>query len=72
MSSVSGANRDPIDYGDVREFLDEQDWPVMSSEVAEEFEITQQAAYNRLTRMVERGEVERKKVNQTVIWRLVD
>jgi len=67
-AGASGARA--LTYADIREFMGASDWPVVSSEVAEEFGITQQAAYKRLKTMCDREEVERKKFNQTVLWRL--
>jgi predicted ArsR family transcriptional regulator len=45
-------------------------WPVISTEVAEAFGVTQQAAYQRLVSLSESGRVEREKKNRrTVLWR---
>lgn len=59
-----------LSYEDVVQFLATQDWPVTSVQVADEFGISQQAAYYRLDKLQERGDVERRKYNQTVLWRL--
>jgi len=45
-------------------------WPVISTEVADAFGVTQQAAYQRLVSLSESGRVERQKKNRTtVLWR---
>jgi len=50
--------------------LNETAWPRLSTEIAECHGITQQAAHRRLQKLVERGEIERRKINQTVLWRV--
>jgi predicted ArsR family transcriptional regulator len=51
-------------------YLRSQSWPVISTEVADAFDVTQQAAYQRLVSLRERGRVEREKKNpMTVLWR---
>lgn len=61
-----------LTYEKVMGFLRSSNWPVTSTEVAEQFDISQQAAYYRLQKLTERGCVERKKSSQTVLWRPVD
>lgn len=43
--------------------------PVSASEVAEEFDISNRAALNKLEKLQERGEIERKNVgSRAVVW----
>lgn len=50
-------------------FRESEDPVLTSVELAEQFDITQQAAYNRLSNLVGSGEIERKKVGgKAVVW----
>jgi len=44
-------------------------WPLGSTEVAEAVGVSQQAAYQRLRRLAENGEIERKTSGGTTLWR---
>ena len=55
---------------EIKRTLAATDWPCLSTEIADEHGISQQAAHRRLQQLVEDGEVERRKINQTVLWRL--
>lgn len=60
-----------ITYEKVIELLHKSEWPMATTEVAEAFGITQQSAHYRLTRLHERGEIERKKAGgNAVLWRV--
>jgi Mn-dependent DtxR family transcriptional regulator len=69
MSSVPEGTADEISYEKILEWMAGREWPVTSVQVGERFGISQQAAYYRLRRLRERGEVERKKYGNTVMWR---
>lgn len=50
--------------------LQEDSWPLGSTEVADAVGVSQQAAYKRLRRMADEGRVERKTTGGTTLWRL--
>lgn len=70
-STDGGTGKDSdLTYDHILSYLEEQEWPITSPKLAGEFCITQQAAYYRLKKLYDRGEVERIKIGQTVLWRL--
>lgn len=72
MPRIPDGDGSDLTYEEVLEFMKSSDWPVTSTEIAAHFDITQQAAYYRLDTLRERGDVESKKANRTVMWRPVD
>jgi Mn-dependent DtxR family transcriptional regulator len=70
MRTEPDGSSDEIDYSTIKNWLRERDWPVTSTQLGDHFGISQQAAYYRLRQLKERGEVERNKYGQTVMWRL--
>jgi DNA-binding IclR family transcriptional regulator len=72
MPEAAVPNDTSIDDKDILRFLrDQEPWPVISTEVADAFGISQQAAYSRLASLNESGEVSRRKANRrTVMWRV--
>lgn len=55
---------------EVREFLERNEKPfVTTTDVAEKLDVTRQYAHDRLTELVENGEIERTKVGaKAVVW----
>ena len=49
--------------------LADSTWPLGSTEVAEAVGVSEQAAYQRLGRLAENGEIERKTSGGTTLWR---
>jgi predicted ArsR family transcriptional regulator len=45
------------------------DWPLGSTDVGDAVGVSQQAAYNRLSRLAEEGRVERRQTGGSVLWR---
>jgi predicted ArsR family transcriptional regulator len=72
MSSKSPRRDDSeLTYQDVLDYMSTRDWPVTSKSIAAEFGISQQAAYYRLQRLRDRGDIERQKLGRNVVlWRL--
>ena len=56
---------------EILSLLECEQWPLGSTEVAEAVGITQQGAYNRLRRLADKGQIERKTTGGTTIWRPV-
>lgn len=61
---------DEVTYENIKWLLANAEWPLSTSQVAEEFDISQQAAYRRLRKLQERGEVEKSDTPATSLWRL--
>lgn len=59
-----------VTYENIKRLLANAEWPLSTSQVAEEFDISQQAAYRRLCKLQERGEVEKGDTPATSLWRL--
>ncbi len=59
-----------VTYENIKQLLANAEWPLSTSQVAEEFDISQQAAYRRLRKLQERGEVEKGDTPATSLWRL--
>lgn len=59
---------------DVLKLFDEIEGPVItSSDIAERFDITTEAARQKLTRLVDRGDLEKRKSGRTTLyWQSVD
>jgi len=45
------------------------DWPLGSTDVGDAVGVSQQAAYNRLSRLAEEARVERRQTGGSVLWR---
>lgn len=70
MSETRSHNGGELTYKQVLEFIDSREWPVTSKLLADQFDISQQAAYYRLKKLRDRGDVERKKFGKNVVlWR---
>lgn len=69
------ANEQPeLTYDSVKRFCREIDQPVVTTtDVKDHFGISQQAAYYRLDKLVERGEMVRKKIGASGnVWWLIE
>lgn len=67
--ATAPAKREPISDDDIVTLLHRSEWPLGSTEVADHFEVTQQAAYHRLTKLADSGRVEKRKTGGTTLWR---
>lgn len=65
------ATRGKTSDDEVLSVLARASWPLGSTEVAEAVGVSQQAAYNRLQRLAEEDEIERKTSGGTTLWRRV-
>jgi len=63
------APRSKTSDGEVLSVLAQASWPLGSTEVADAVGVSQQAAYKRLRRLAEDGEIERKTTGGTTLWR---
>lgn len=71
MSNAQSRSDQNLTYDDVLAYMSNRDWPVTSKQIADHFDISQQAAYYRLKRLRNRGDVERAKLGRNVVlWRL--
>jgi len=71
MSVESGSREPPQELKQI--FAESEDPALTAVEVADELEITQQAAHKRLSQAHDRGEVQRKKTGaRSVIWWVED
>lgn len=70
METKPEGSADEISYDSILNWLANKDWPTTSPELADEFGVSQQAAYYRLKKLYDKGLVERHKYGQTVLWRL--
>jgi len=68
MATASGGGASVSDQAIVA-LLAEAEWPLGSTEVAEEFGVSQQAAYARLRSLAEEDRIERKTTGGTTLWR---
>jgi len=68
MATASGGGASVSDQAIVA-LLAEAEWPLGSTEVAAEFDISQQAAYARLRSLAEEDRIERKTTGGTTLWR---
>ena len=68
MGSSNGC-RDGISDDAILTMLAVSDWPLGTTEVADRFDVSQQAAYARLKRLAEQGLVEKKTTGGTTLWR---
>lgn len=70
MSTADEEVRRMATTENVLDMMEDVDSPVVTApEVAEEFDITQQAAYEKLRRLNSTGEIKRKKVGaKAVVW----
>jgi DNA-binding Lrp family transcriptional regulator len=69
--SAPEAQRGETSDEEILSVLRDADWPLGSTEVGDAVGVTQQAAYNRLRRLAEEGQIERKMTGGTVLWRPV-
>jgi predicted ArsR family transcriptional regulator len=70
MSETQEQTETELSYDDILSFMRRREWPVTSKLLAGEFGISQQAAYYRLDRLQDRGDVERTKLGKNVVlWR---
>lgn len=72
MMSVNMRNSDNTEFTSeaIKELLYNADWPLSTTEVADEFNVTQQGAYYRLSKLNENGEVEKRKISSVALWRV--
>lgn len=70
MSATIPDMSDEISYDRVLELFRRADYPVLTStDVAQAFDISQQAAYKRLRKLHERGEIKRREAGaNAVVW----
>jgi predicted transcriptional regulator len=70
MSETQSKSGGDLTYDDVLDYMAGRDWPVTSKLIAEHFDISQQAAYYRLKKLLDRGDVERAKLGRNVVlWK---
>lgn len=69
MGRTQSGTRSKTSDDEILHLLAESSWPVGSTEVAEAVGVSQQAAYERLRRLADDGEIERKTTGGTTLWR---
>lgn len=69
--ATASAGRQSVTDDEIVTLLYASEWPLGSTEVAEHFDMSQQAAYYRLARLVEDGRVEKRTTGGTTLWRPV-
>lgn len=67
MSETQSRSGGDLTYQDILDYMASRDWPVTSKLIAEEFDISQQAAYYRLKKLREQGDVDRAKLGRNVV-----
>ena len=72
MTEAPGPDRELDDDEILKYIHDEYSPAVGTADVAEEFGVTQQSAYNYLTRLQSEGYVESRKVGRANAWWLTD
>jgi len=70
MSSTADTSEQELCREAIIKLLQNTEWPLATTEVAEEFDETQQNTHYYLTQLVEDGRVEKRVVGGTAIWRL--
>ena len=67
--SIPTQSNGKFSTGAIIELLHNSNWPLSTTEVADEFDVTQQGAHYRLTKLNEAGEIEKRKTSNVALWR---